>query len=69
MIFDYSYIRTTIYLYKSYDLGYVHDYVTCICTIRTTENTENDRDNAFPKLKGELTPKGGVIVTIFHLVT
>ena len=47
MIFDYSYERTIIYLYKLYDLGYIRDYVIYISTIRTTENTKNDRDNDF----------------------
>jgi hypothetical protein len=46
-IFDYSYERITIYLYKAYNLGYIHNYVTYIYTIRTTENTENDRGNDF----------------------
>ena len=46
-MFDYNYIRTTIYLYKSHDL-YVRDYVIYMCTTITTENTENDEDNDFP---------------------
>jgi hypothetical protein len=47
MIFDYNYVRTMIYLYKSHDLGYNRDHVTYIYTIRTTKNTKNDRDNDF----------------------
>jgi hypothetical protein len=36
-----------IYLYKSYDLRHNRDYVIYMYIIRTTENTENDRDNDF----------------------
>ena len=36
-----------IYLYKSYDLGYVCNYIIYICIIRITENTENNKDNDF----------------------
>ena len=46
-MFDHNHVRTIIYLYKSYDLGYVRNYIIYISTIRTTENTKNDRDNDF----------------------
>jgi len=67
-MFDYSHVRTMIYLYKLYDLGYVYDHVIYMSTTRTTENKilKTIGIMTFPKLEGELTLKGGVIVTIFH---